>query len=279
MTLFLALVIIVVFAGLAIALMLFLRRHAPAGGRFTDSDRAAGVFGVLGTAFAILLGFVVLLAFDSYSSAKANAAKEATAVADSFQTAELFPTVRTDFQGAVICYARAVIHQGWPAMRDAHESPIVEGWAYRVERLTESLPAVGSKQSDGFTAMLAIRDSREEARRERLSEAGHTVPAIMWVLFLMSCIAPLLFICFWADPDEPALVQAAIMGSVASLIIAAILAVMVLDSPFSGETGSITPKSMRYSLAVMEHQRALETGSVDAPCTPTGLHVDLNRAG
>ena len=33
---------------------------------FQDGDRAAGVFGVLSAGFAILLGFVVFLAFSSY---------------------------------------------------------------------------------------------------------------------------------------------------------------------------------------------------------------------
>jgi hypothetical protein len=44
----------------AAASILLVRRRAPSGSVFVDSDRAAGVFGVLGGAFAIILAIVVL---------------------------------------------------------------------------------------------------------------------------------------------------------------------------------------------------------------------------
>ncbi len=39
----------------SILVMMLIWRRAPAGGFFTDTDRAAGVFGVLGTFFAVVL--------------------------------------------------------------------------------------------------------------------------------------------------------------------------------------------------------------------------------
>src|SRR6185503_8917678 len=43
----------------AIAAMLVVRRGAPAGSYFEDGDRASGIFGVIATGFAVLIGFVV----------------------------------------------------------------------------------------------------------------------------------------------------------------------------------------------------------------------------
>ena len=65
MNIFVALVVIVVATALAIGAILLVRRHAPDGSYFNDGDRAAGVFGVLATGFAVLLGLVVVLAFTS----------------------------------------------------------------------------------------------------------------------------------------------------------------------------------------------------------------------
>ena len=73
MNIALAILIVVVATGLAIGAMLWVRRTAPEGSYFNDGDRAAGVFGVLATGFAVLLGFVVFLAFTSYDSARAGA--------------------------------------------------------------------------------------------------------------------------------------------------------------------------------------------------------------
>jgi hypothetical protein len=45
--------------------MYLVRRRAPAGGFYTDVDRAGAIFGVVGTAFAVLLAFVIFVAFQS----------------------------------------------------------------------------------------------------------------------------------------------------------------------------------------------------------------------
>ena len=81
MSLAVAILIVVAATGIAITAMLWVRRKAPDGSYFNDGDRAAGVFGVLATGFAVLLGFVVFLAFTSYDSARAGAESEARIVA------------------------------------------------------------------------------------------------------------------------------------------------------------------------------------------------------
>src|SRR6187397_1637537 len=93
--------------GVAIAAMLLVRRRAPDGSYFHDGDRAAGVFGVLATGFAVLLGFVVFLAFTSYDAARAGAETEARVVAQQIETAQLLPTaVSGPLTAELVCYAR-----------------------------------------------------------------------------------------------------------------------------------------------------------------------------
>src|SRR4029450_7430888 len=71
-----ALVVFTASAGM-IAAILGVRRRAPEGGYFKDGDRASGVFGVLATGFALLLGFVIFLAFTKYDESRAGAEGEA----------------------------------------------------------------------------------------------------------------------------------------------------------------------------------------------------------
>ena len=68
MNLVLAALIIVAATAAAVAVMLAVRRRAPEGGYFTDSDRATGIFGVLATGFSVLLGFLIFLGFESYDT-------------------------------------------------------------------------------------------------------------------------------------------------------------------------------------------------------------------
>src|SRR5213593_1289380 len=104
---------------LAIAAMLLVRRGAPAGSYFSDGDRAAGVFGVLATGFAVLIGFVVFLAFESFDTSRSGAEAEAELVAQQFETAQFMPrAVRRALSGELVCYGRDVAYAEWPAMRD-----------------------------------------------------------------------------------------------------------------------------------------------------------------
>ena len=75
----------------AIGAMLLVRRGAPEGSYFEDGDRAAGVFGVLATGFAVLLGFVVFLSFESFDTSRSGAENEADIVALQLETAQLLP--------------------------------------------------------------------------------------------------------------------------------------------------------------------------------------------
>src|SRR3954453_7138338 len=106
MNLFWAALIVVVVAVVATAAMLLVRRRAPEGSYFEDGDRAGGVFGVLATGFAVLLGFVVFLAFESFDTSRSGAVSEAEIVAEQFETAQLLPAaVQARFSGELVCYA------------------------------------------------------------------------------------------------------------------------------------------------------------------------------
>lgn len=121
--------VVVVVTALAITAMLLVRRRAPAGSYFEDGDRAAGVFGVLATGFAVLLGFVVFLAFESFDTSRSGAEAEAEIITQQFETAQLFPAVvRARLSGELVCYARTVIHQEWPQMQAGTLGDTVNPW-------------------------------------------------------------------------------------------------------------------------------------------------------
>ena len=120
MSLAVAILIVVAATGIAITVMLWVRRKAPDGSYFNDGDRAAGVFGVLATGFAVLLGFVVFLAFTSYDTARAGAESEARIVAQQVETAQLLPpTVSGELTTELVCYARSVTGVQWDRMQAA----------------------------------------------------------------------------------------------------------------------------------------------------------------
>jgi hypothetical protein len=272
MNLWFAALVIAAVSAATIAAMLAVRRYlAPSGGFFTDSDRAAGVFGVIGTAFAVLLAFVIFLAFESYSNARAEAGKEAVAVAELFNTASLFPAAeRRELQGTLICYARAVVGDEWRTMRDGDPSPLVQAWVSRLEVMGDSLTVETSKQSEAYGHWFDTNRDRLEGRRGRLAEAEPFVPGLLWLVLILAAALVLVYMCFFADPAEPVYVQALLIAAVAAIAVSGLLTVRFLDRPYESESGSIRPTAIERSLAVMEREWAVRAAGTGLPCRPGG---------
>jgi hypothetical protein len=105
---------------LAVALTFTLVHGSISGPLLLDSGRGWPMIQVVGTAFAVLLAFVILAAFQTYNGAHSGAASEATALLDMARNAELFPAHQRDqLRSDLICYGRAVVSYEWPAMRGA----------------------------------------------------------------------------------------------------------------------------------------------------------------
>src|SRR4029079_3260501 len=135
-----AALIVVTVGALAVVAMLLVRRRAPEGSYFEGGDRAAGVFGVLATGFAVLLGFVVFLAFESFDTSRSGAETEAEIVTQQFETAQFFPVAaRGPLSGALVCYARTVVNQEWSQMRAGVLGDKVNPWGVVTFRILKTV--------------------------------------------------------------------------------------------------------------------------------------------
>jgi hypothetical protein len=266
-----ALLVIAGAATLVAGLMLAIRRRAPTGGYFADSDRASSVFGLVGAGFAIFLGFVVFLAFNTYDRARQAAEEEAVAVLEQFEETHLFHNGRrVAVEANLVCYARAVVHGEWSSMEDGELSPTVETWALGMDRELRRVNVQGAKEGATFGDLLANTDARENARRTRLLESRHPLPAFLWLTLGVGGFLVIAYILLYADPGERRRAQVMMAGSAAAIIAASIIVVWFLDSPYGGTPGSIKPTSMQHTLELIE--REFPAG-VTLPCDERGRNV------
>ena len=267
--------IVVVVAVASVALLHLIRRRASSEHFFIEIERGAGVFAFLGTAFAVLLAFVVLEAFGSFNDARTGAESEATSVVELSRTSEFFAsTDRERFAGRLMCYARAVIEDEWPAMRHGERSMLVQDW---VERLGSALRQIGvndSRQEAAFLQLLDEEGTRTEGRRMRLSESLRTLPGPVWFILALGAALTVGFALLFADRRESFLVQGVVIGSVTALVTAGLLLVWFLDHPYEDRNGSIKPIEMRTSLEIVEHEQA----DVVPPCDSAGEPMPAQAA-
>src|SRR3954465_3400687 len=183
----------------AVAGMLLVRRRAPEGSYFEDGDRAAGVFGVLATGFAVLLGFVVFLAFQSFDTSRTGAVTEAVVIAQEFETAQLMPpAVRGRFSGELVCYARAVVHQEWPRMESGTLGAGYNRWGVAMFRTLKTVQPRTATEQAAYSKWLDQRTDRENARADRTHGAEGVIPTPLWIVLFLTAVIICVFMLFFA---------------------------------------------------------------------------------
>ncbi len=271
MTILWAGLIVVGVTAVAITAMLLVRRSAPAGSYFEDGDRAAGVFGVLATGFAVLLGFVVFLAFESYDTARSGAEAEAQIVAEQVETAQFFPVaVRGRLSGELVCYARNVIHQEWPKMQAGTVGDTLNPWTVVMFQALRTVEPRSASEQAAYSKWLDQRTDREDARADRTHGAEGVIPLPLWIVLLISAVTIFVFMLFFADSAERAVVQATMMGGVAVVITSTLLLLWFLDNPFHGGIGSLRPVAMERTVSILDNDQASGAVTFRIPCDQRG---------
>jgi hypothetical protein len=259
-----ALVLVLVVTA-AITLKLLVRRRAPVGGWFTDSSRSAGTLSVIGTMFAVMLAFVILFALQSYQRARDGSSVEAIAVTELDSIAEVFPPPSSDrLRGGLVCYARAVVEDEWPAMRDGHSSELVESWIDNLVREFAIAETHSAREEAAYAQWFDEQALRREGRRQRLTEASPMVPLQLWFVLAIGAVVTMGYMCAQADRREGVIIQSIPIGFFSALVTAGLLVVFFLDHPYANESGNIAPTEMQRTLTLIDDGTAM-------PCDERGV--------
>ena len=259
---------------LAVTAMLLVRRRAPEGGFFEDGDRAAGVFGVLATGFSVLLGFIVFLGFESYDQSRSGAEQEALVLVQQVENAQFFgQPARGALTGELVCYGRSVVNGEWDRMRAGTQGDALNPWGVRMFRTLQTVRPQTNTQQSAYDKWLDQTSAREEARQDRIHGAVGVIPATLWIVLFFIAAVIFVFMLFFADSGERAVVQGMLIGSVVAVISALMLLLHGLDEPFHGGVGGLQPVAMERSLRMIDDALGSVGAQVRLPCDALGEPV------
>jgi len=116
--------LVIVPTALFVGIVVVLHHYfAPEGGWLRSMEDAGEIFSTVGTGLAVLIAFLIVAAFGHYQSARDAVGMEAVAVQQQYVMATYFDEADSNaLQGEVVCYARAVVDDEWPAMQASSES-------------------------------------------------------------------------------------------------------------------------------------------------------------
>jgi hypothetical protein len=255
----------------AVTAMLLVRRGAPEGSRFADGDRASGVFGVLATGFSVLLGFIVFLAFESYDQSRSGAEEEALVLSQQVETAQfLGEPVAATLTGQLVCYGRSVVHVEWPRAEAGKQGDQINPWGVELFHAIGTASLETPSREAAYGKWLDQTSDREAARIDRIHGAVGVIPTPLWIVLLFISVVIFVYMLFFADSSERAVSQAVLMGSVVSVIVAMLLLIRFLDSPFHDGVGGVRPVAMERTLSIIDEALGAAGREVEPPCDDEG---------
>jgi hypothetical protein len=233
------LLIVAVAVVVAVGGLVLVQRLVPTERRKQHNDVAGFIYAVLGVAYAVLLGLMLIAVWEKWNAADTLTTDEANELAGIFYWAHALPQPEgRHVQELVRSYDRVVIEEEWPLMAQGRSSP--QAWATLDELRGTILglnPPKGAKQMGydqmRYDEMLEQLHDLGNARRERLLAAEQGLPPILWVVLILGGVITVGFTYLFGL--ENTLVHLIMVGSLALVISMSLFTVAALDYPFRGD--------------------------------------------
>jgi hypothetical protein len=204
--------------------------------RIEEHNDTYGVyFGMVGLLYAILLAFVVVVAWEQFNSAEESTHTEVTRLSNLFRDSEPLPnTDQNRIQNALVVYVQNVIDREYEAMADGEsDGPTEEAYeAIWTGFYNAEVPGDGPAASFYDSAVGRLNELGE-ARRLRILSSQSTIPLPLWILLLGGGLFTLswLFPFYMGDTR----VQTLAVGSVGAFTGFVLFLIYALQHPFAGD--------------------------------------------
>jgi uncharacterized membrane protein YraQ (UPF0718 family) len=166
--------------------LVLVQRLMPTRRRMPHNDVAGFIYAVLGVAYAVLLGLMVVAVWEEWNAANAAVDQEASELAEVFWLAHGLPQPEDrHLQKLARSYALVVVNEEWPLMERGKVSPkawtILDEIRDEIQRMKPATQAQQVLYEQGLQQVSDLAD----ARRERLLDAEEGVPYILWVVLIV----------------------------------------------------------------------------------------------
>ena len=143
-------------------------------------------------------------------------------------------------------------------------------WATKLfDTLQTADPRTPTEQA-AYSKWLDERSAREEARSDRIHGAIGVIPTPLWLVLFFTSGLIFVYMLFFADSGERAVVQALLMGTVVAVIVSMLLLLQFLNNPFHDGIGGLRPDAMERTLKVIDQELSASQRRMQLPCDARG---------
>jgi len=250
---------------LSLGCLLVLNWFWPAVRRREHNDLIGWQLSILGTTYAVILGFMLYTVWTDYGLAEANVDAEANAITNVYELAAGLPAPqRMRVQALARQYGDVLVEQDWPEMARL-EVPVasrrvndalwqavaggVAGVSGTVGSGTISGAGVNGPAADHMMSELEVLTTH---RQMRLLQSTSTLPAVLWWVLNMGGTLTLLSTCLFGSLSVR--VHALQVASLSLLIGLVLAAIADINRPFQGavHVGTASVERARDTMRPMQ---------------------------
>jgi hypothetical protein len=198
------------------------------------NDVGGYIITVAGTLYAVVLGFLTVVAWQHFTDARQHVALEAAAATDAWHAAVGIPIAnRTRVREDMLKYAHLMLNDEWPTMREGRfdekgdfivMDAISAAGTFKPANLMES-----NSQSATLTQLGALHDGR----LSRISDNSTGVTGFEWLVLLAGAVCVIGFC--WLFGVSHGAVHLIMTGTVAVIIAVMLVLLFELQYPFRSD--------------------------------------------
>lgn len=240
--------------------------------RREDGDDAPSITDLvspLETLAVLVLAFVLVGAAESYGAAEDAAASEAATVDHLFETAGYaVAEYREPLQAATVCYARAVTHHSWPAMREGTASSVASIWSTELRTSFQRMAQDDRTNDTVFEILVQTDKDRSDARQSRINESTPAIPDIVY-WFMALTLAVMVAAYAYSVGTGARRGHTAAVAVLTVLLVLSLLLIYDVDAPYSGPV-HVDATNMLITEQDITEDFAEVYGLDSLPCDDTG---------
>jgi hypothetical protein len=244
--------VLIVLAAIVFSLgfWLFVRKVWPPQRRREHNDITGWQVSVLGTTYAVIIGFMLFAVWSYFQEAEKNAASEASCLVNLYwATSGLPQPQREELRSLARDYADAMITSEWPAMNRGTVSPTGTQIMHRMWSTTSTLQNPNASEQASLDQTMTLLSSITQHRRVRQLQSQATLPRILWAVLIVGALITIMSACLFGS-ELPSLHLLQIV-TLALLLSLSLVAIADINRPFQGQV-RVTPEGFENARHVFE---------------------------
>jgi len=194
------------------------------------------IIAIVGTLYAVLLGFLTTVVWQHFTQEQAGASQEASAAADVWHTSVGLPyVVRNHIRSELQTYARIMINDEWPAMRHGGYSTNADIVMMDAMGADGSYVPVDEREANSQLTTQQELSVMHDQRLLRLSDNKPAVSSFEWVVLILGAVCVISF-CWLFGLSNPR-VHLLMTATVAIVITSVLVLLFELQYPFRSSIG------------------------------------------